>query len=635
MDLSRNDLIDRMTARKMQFDELYFDNLTAPPLYSLLPPTTVQDLYHIAHSVKYSGNIPKKFKMISELVKPYGFIKMSSGTNRLVYRHYDVDTIVLKTAIDETGIHDNPAEYANMQILKPFVPKLFEMDRTGAVGLFERVIPVTSKEEFLSIIDDAFFIIKFLTSNGFIMADIGTKFINNWGIRVGGHPVILDYPYLYKVDLNKLTCRELVYNPMTMMQEFCNGEIEFDKGVNFAFCPKCGKRYRVKELGYPVQFTGLDNRYQNAFVHKKVNTERRSNMKISFGYGNNLKTVDLAEKDPLNVSGQTTSMPQRPMGTSEKKQRREGNNDEKGNNNKVTYERGTVSQPVTNNNTDEKTQKQQIRETVNEYLSTKSFGFKDYDPETDTFTVISGNDEIKFRLFTNTVSEEAIRKMAENNGVEIHSQSDLDEIEDYKRWLTEAHAKADEMIKNNTQTFNDDIEYYRKQLKNAHDRIDELEKANTTQSIYTNPDELIEKLKEKCLEKDDLLAQQRKEIDSLNRKLETTEVDEELWDEKDVDDFSQAEVVTYDGFCVCNAFITDYASEIETNQEIENQQILLLTTPEGDAYQTPEDVNAEPGTCGTVVIATINNIPIDQLIIKRRKPKEVVAEEVEVKETEE
>ena len=35
------------------------------------------------------------------------------------------------------------------------------------------------------------------------MADIGTNFFMNWGIRPGFGPVLLDYPYVYELDGNK------------------------------------------------------------------------------------------------------------------------------------------------------------------------------------------------------------------------------------------------------------------------------------------------------------------------------------------------------------------------------------------------------------------------------------------------
>lgn len=185
MELNRNAMIERMQSRAVTIDEFNFDNLTAPPLCSLLTLNDIDQLYSIATSVKYSGNARKKYQAINDVLKPRGFVKLGSGTNRVVYKFLENSSFVLKVAVDAVGIKDNPREFMNQAIFKPFVTKVFEVDPTGVVATVERVMPITSREEFLSIADDVYDVINEWFLGKYIMADIGTKFFMNWGTRAG------------------------------------------------------------------------------------------------------------------------------------------------------------------------------------------------------------------------------------------------------------------------------------------------------------------------------------------------------------------------------------------------------------------------------------------------------------------
>lgn len=183
MELDRSSAIDRMQSRVVSIDEFNFDRLNAPPLYSLLSQQDIDNLYYIATSVKYSGNARKKYKAIDDIMKPRGFVKLSAGTNRVVYRFLEDNRFVVKVAADAVGIKDNPREFMNQQIFKPFVTKVFEVSPCGTVGVFERVNPITSREEFMSVADNIYEVITQWFIGEYIMADIGSKFFMNWGIR--------------------------------------------------------------------------------------------------------------------------------------------------------------------------------------------------------------------------------------------------------------------------------------------------------------------------------------------------------------------------------------------------------------------------------------------------------------------
>ena len=173
MELStkRNHIIDKMQSRMMSVDEFNFDHLMAPPLYSFLTQYDIDQLRYIATSIRYSGKINQKYKAIDQIMKSRGFVKLVAGTNRVCYRHLEYDDIVVKVAVDAVGIHDNPEEFKNQHIFKPFVTKVFEVSPCGTVGLFERVVPITSREEFQSVATDIFDVI----SNWFVSAIINCR----------------------------------------------------------------------------------------------------------------------------------------------------------------------------------------------------------------------------------------------------------------------------------------------------------------------------------------------------------------------------------------------------------------------------------------------------------------------------
>lgn len=264
----RSKIINKMQSRIVTIDDFNYDKLSAPPLYYLLPPSAIDQLYKIAHSVRYSGNPKKKYDMIDSILKPYGFVKLSAGTNRICYKYLEDDSIVLKVAYDDVGISDNPREFMNQQIFKPFVTKIFEVSPCGTVAVAERVIPITSREEYASVADEAFELITNWFINGkYIMADIGSSYFMNLGIRKGFGVVALDYPYIYELDGSKLYCNAVDHNSP---DGICHGLIDYDDGFNYLYCEKCGVKYRVNELAKAEKNNNI-----------LVTNRRKSNMKVS------------------------------------------------------------------------------------------------------------------------------------------------------------------------------------------------------------------------------------------------------------------------------------------------------------------------------------------------------------------
>ena len=250
MDPSRNYILDRIKSRTMTKDEFNFDRLQAPPLCMLLSPFDIQELHSIATSLKWSAKPQLRYQAIDNVMRRRGFIKFVAGTNRVAYRHPEDTRFLIKIACDDVGMRDNPAEYNNQFIFKPFVTKCFEVSPCGTVGVFERVNPITSREEFLSVAEDIFEVINEWFIGEYVVADFGSKFFMNWGIREGFGPVLLDYPYMYKLDGNKLYCKAPdPYSPTGK----CDGVIDYDAGYNFLHCTKCGVVYKAKELEQKIK----------------------------------------------------------------------------------------------------------------------------------------------------------------------------------------------------------------------------------------------------------------------------------------------------------------------------------------------------------------------------------------------
>lgn len=243
--MDRSDVVKRLLYPKCKSAvEFNFDTLIVNPLLTYL---TVQDIYQlnkIATSIKYSSKPKEKYSMIDKILIPRGFKKMASGTNRVVYRFLNDYRIVLKVAIDKVGLSDNGNEYRVQHLLKPFVTKCFEVSPCGTVGLFERVVPITSREEFVNISEDIFHLINNLIGK-YVLEDIGEKYYMNYGLREGFGPVLLDYPYVFELDGRKLICN--VQDPL-LPNGYCGGEIDYDIGYNNLICTKCGKRYLATEL---------------------------------------------------------------------------------------------------------------------------------------------------------------------------------------------------------------------------------------------------------------------------------------------------------------------------------------------------------------------------------------------------
>ena len=250
--MSRVRLLDQLYTERKSIKEFDYDKLSAPPISMMFTINDIGDLHTIANSPKYAGNIDKKNKMIDEIMKRRAYKRFFSGTNRVAYRFLEVPTVIAKVGIDKVGCTDSPAEYKNQLYIQPFCTKIFEVvPQSGVLGTMERVNPITSKAEFLSVADDIFTLMESKIIGRLVGDDLGSKSYMNFGVRHLANgctfgPVVLDFPYLYKLDPKKTICKRELDGPYG--KYVCGGEIDYDAGFDELVCSCCGKVYTAQEL---------------------------------------------------------------------------------------------------------------------------------------------------------------------------------------------------------------------------------------------------------------------------------------------------------------------------------------------------------------------------------------------------
>lgn len=228
--------------------EAEYDSMMVPHWSWYLSPMDVENLRYIATSKKFSGNMNKKYKMINDIMTARGFVRFNGGTNRVVYKYLEDQRILAKIAVDRVGMNDNPAEFMNQHLIKPYCAKMFHVTPCGTVGIVERVLPITSVQEFKLVADCVFDLLYYKIIGKYIIEDIGTKYFMNYGIRKGFGVVLLDYPYIFELDGEKIFCKNILPDG-----SICMGEIDYDKGFNNLVCLKCGRKYNASDLRKDVR----------------------------------------------------------------------------------------------------------------------------------------------------------------------------------------------------------------------------------------------------------------------------------------------------------------------------------------------------------------------------------------------
>ena len=289
--IDREYTLNRLKSRSMTPQEFNYEILSAPPILSMFTPEDIQQLNHIATSTKYSAKLKEKYEAIDEIMNKRGFEKLVSGTNRVAYQPTFANNFIVKVAYDSVALKDSIREYYNQFLIKPFCTKVFEVTPCGTLGIFEKVNPITSRKEYISMAADIYKLLSEFIIGQYIIDDIGTQYFNNIGFRNGFGAVVLDFPYVYEVDGKKIWCNKPDHNDPT---GYCNGAIDYDAGFNKLICKKCGAVYKPFELAKKIDYTKY---YQKQYIVESEDITMR--IRISGG-SKGLKNEEIVTGDFMN-----------------------------------------------------------------------------------------------------------------------------------------------------------------------------------------------------------------------------------------------------------------------------------------------------------------------------------------------
>ena len=438
--------------RRLEDGGFDWEHFTHAPISSYISLPEIQYFDHIATSAKLAGKSKRyKIDMMSEVLRPNGFIYMTAGTNRVVFRNDYDQSFLLKIGFDSTGINDSLREFHNQEVLKPFVPKVFDVSARGTIGLVERVHPILNRAEFTSVAGQIFDILNKKILGKYVLEDIGTDFFKNWGLRDGFGPVLLDYPYVYEIDGSKLVC-----NMPLPDGTLCKGLIDYDEGFNTLVCERCGRRHTAKSLAknngailitkdYLTQQRGrrtmqlpkvqikrsdgstygddLSINVKEDVVMKRHTTYSKE-LKVNINFGHNRdKIMAQAENSKYRSSG---FQPQQKM-----IQRGETNNDESGNNNSsvaISNDRSNI-----NSNTDFISNNKEYREQGRDLLKEAAvfmdvLGYKDIAGRLKRMSHFKDGDELNIELsdFKQRCRRLVIREFPD---IEVKKSYDFDSLD--------------------------------------------------------------------------------------------------------------------------------------------------------------------------------------------------------------
>lgn len=237
------DILDILKSKKIDPTVFNYDNLWIPTIDRYLLPQDIETIREVIYSIRLSAKMDEKYKIIDSVMNSKNFVKFAGGTNRVIYRYLEDQSFVAKIAIDRIGVEANRLEYQNQEFIKPYCAKTFHVTQCGTIAFSERLQPVLNKEEFRTIARDVYRMLMTGIIGKYVADDIGSNFFLNFGIRTGFGVCLVDYPYIYPLDEDHLYCTKILETG-----QICNGEIDYDDGLNFLICSKCKKRYYARDL---------------------------------------------------------------------------------------------------------------------------------------------------------------------------------------------------------------------------------------------------------------------------------------------------------------------------------------------------------------------------------------------------
>ena len=274
------DLFDKQPVVNNDIFE-YLRSFVKPPLRYYIPEPVLITLYNISCDSKLANNPKKRFEVQNNLLEPYGFRPLASGTSRRTFYCVYDPQIIIKLGSDMIGRSDNLSEFILQRVLSPFCPKIFDVDQTGSIMLSERVETMT-ETDYKKWIKEIFAFVESYFQLGYIFEDIGLYSFKNWGLRLGFGPVLLDFPYLYQIDWNKMICNRI--DPITHKK--CGGQIgyNYESVMSEIICHKCNVRYSAQYLAKPI--TG--KMMENILLGRKSKMLKPHTIKVVVAQGNQI-----------------------------------------------------------------------------------------------------------------------------------------------------------------------------------------------------------------------------------------------------------------------------------------------------------------------------------------------------------
>lgn len=190
----------------------------------------LDEIVSIIKDPNISSNNEKAQKFLF-LLKDLGFTEIGPGTNRLTVRNVGY---VYKIAFDSYGIRDNWNEFNMSPELQPFVTKTYETN--GIIAVAEYINLIT-KEQFLKSRPNIKKILDYL-SKKYLFCDISCtlKNLTNWGYDDDYNLKILDYGYIYPIDMKIMFCTK------------CGGKLVWTQDYSALKCVNCGKLHDPIEI---------------------------------------------------------------------------------------------------------------------------------------------------------------------------------------------------------------------------------------------------------------------------------------------------------------------------------------------------------------------------------------------------
>lgn len=132
--------------------------------------------------------------------------------------------------------------------------------------------------------------------------------------RIGFGPVLLDFPYVYQLDGDKLMCTRTIPE---LNNQRCTGLIDYDIGFNNLVCNECGRKYNALDLekeGSDIEIIKGGNvnmkviiRKGNQIIEKNEGTDsiKRSSKREEVKGNNTIKVLFRGKERDISTSEQS------------------------------------------------------------------------------------------------------------------------------------------------------------------------------------------------------------------------------------------------------------------------------------------------------------------------------------------